>query len=38
MHFEHEPAEVMMVDFAGDNLSYVDKIRQAERLSSAPFL
>jgi len=25
MHFEHKPAEVMMVDFAGDNLSYVDK-------------
>jgi len=25
MHFEHNPAEVMMVDFAGDNLSYVDK-------------
>jgi transposase len=25
MHLEHNPAEVMMVDFAGDNLSYVDK-------------
>lgn len=25
MHFEHKPAEVMMVDFAGDPLSYVDK-------------
>lgn len=25
MHFEHTPAEVMMVDFAGDSLSYVDK-------------
>lgn len=25
MYFEHKPAEVMMVDFAGDNLSYVDK-------------
>ena len=25
MHFEHKPAEVMMVDFAGDNISYVDK-------------
>jgi len=25
MHFEHKPAEVMMVDFAGDNLSYADK-------------
>jgi transposase len=25
MHFEHNPAEVMMVDFAGDNLSYGDK-------------
>jgi transposase len=25
MHFEHKPADVMMVDFAGDNLSYVDK-------------
>ena len=26
MHFEHKPAEVMMVDFAGDPLSYVDKL------------
>jgi len=25
MHFEHKPAEVMMVDFAGDNITYVDK-------------
>ena len=25
MHFEHEPAAVMMVDFAGDYLTYVDK-------------
>ncbi len=25
MHFVHTPADVMMVDFAGDNLSYVDK-------------
>jgi transposase len=25
MHFEHKAAEVMMIDFAGDNLSYVDK-------------
>lgn len=25
MHFSHTPADVMMVDFAGDNLSYVDK-------------
>ena len=25
MHFEHEPALVMMVDFAGDYLTYVDK-------------
>ena len=25
MHFEHKPAEVMMVDFAGDSLNYVDK-------------
>jgi transposase len=25
MHFEHKPAAVMMVDFAGDALSYVDK-------------
>lgn len=25
MHFEHHAAEVMMVDFAGDPLSYVDK-------------
>lgn len=25
MHFEHKPGGVMMVDFAGDNLSYVDK-------------
>lgn len=25
MHFVHNPAEVMMVDFAGDSLSYVDK-------------
>ena len=25
MHFEHKPAEVMMADFAGDTLSYVDK-------------
>ena len=26
MHFSHSAAEVMMVDFAGDNLSYVDKV------------
>lgn len=26
MHFSHSPADVMMVDFAGDNLSYVDKV------------
>src|SRR3954470_22396088 len=26
MHFEHKPADVMMVDFAGDNISYVDKV------------
>ena len=26
MHFEHHPAEKMMVDFAGDNLNYVDKV------------
>ena len=26
MHFTHNPADVMMVDFAGDNLSYVDKV------------
>jgi len=25
MHFVHTPTDVMMVDFAGDNLSYVDK-------------
>lgn len=25
MHFQHNPAEVMMVDFAGDNITYVDK-------------
>jgi transposase len=25
MHFEHQPAAVMMVDFAGDPLTYVDK-------------
>lgn len=25
MHFEHAPAAVMMVDFAGDSLTYVDK-------------
>lgn len=25
MHFQHKPAEVMMVDFAGDSLSYVVK-------------
>jgi transposase len=25
MHFEHHPAKVMMVDFAGDSLTYVDK-------------
>jgi transposase len=26
MHFDHKPADIMMVDFAGDNLSYVDKL------------
>lgn len=26
MHFEHHPAEKMMVDFAGDNLNYIDKV------------
>lgn len=25
MHFEHKPGAIMMVDFAGDTLSYVDK-------------
>jgi DNA-binding transcriptional MocR family regulator len=25
MHFSYQPAEVMMVDFAGDTLSYVEK-------------
>ena len=25
MHFSYQPAEIMMVDFAGDMLSYVDK-------------
>jgi transposase len=25
MHFEHKPGAVMMVDFAGDTMSYVDK-------------
>ena len=24
MHLDYEPAEVMMVDFAGDNISYID--------------
>src|SRR5690349_18802523 len=26
MHFEYRPAEVMMIDFAGDKISYTDKI------------
>jgi transposase len=26
MHFEHKPVDCMMVDFAGDKLSYVDKL------------
>lgn len=26
MHFDHHPAEKMMVDFAGDNLNYIDKV------------
>ncbi len=26
MHFDHKPVDVMMVDFAGDNLNYVDKV------------
>lgn len=25
MHFEHKPAEMLMVDFAGDSMSYVNK-------------
>jgi hypothetical protein len=26
MHLDYKPAEVMMVDFAGDKISYIDKI------------
>lgn len=36
MHFEHTPAEAMMVDFAGDNLSYV--IKQSGEVIPCPVL
>jgi len=36
MHFEHQPAEVMMVDFAGDNLSYV--VKETGEVVSCPVL
>ena len=34
MHFEHNPAQIMMVDFAGDNFNYVD--RETGELISCP--
>ena len=34
MHFEHKAGDVMMVDFAGDNLSYVNK--ESGELVSCP--
>jgi transposase len=36
MHFEHKPAEVMMVDFAGDNLSYI--VKETGEVISCPVL
>jgi len=29
MHFEHQPGDVLQVDFAGDKMSYVDICRRA---------
>jgi len=26
MHFDHKPGAVLQIDFAGDNLHYVDKV------------
>ncbi len=36
MHFEHQPAQTLMVDFAGDKLCYVDK--ESGELISCPVL
>ena len=36
MHFQHKPAEVMMVDFAGDSLSYV--VKESGEVISCPVL
>ncbi len=36
MHFQHKPAEVMMVDFAGDSLSYV--LKETGEVISCPVL
>jgi transposase len=36
MHFSYQPAEVMMIDFAGDKLSYVD--RDSGEIISCPVL
>lgn len=36
MYFDYKPGEVMMVDFAGDNISYIDK--SSGELISCPVL
>ena len=36
MHFQHNPAEVMMVDFAGDSLNYV--LKETGEVISCPVL
>jgi hypothetical protein len=36
MHFQHKPADVMMVDFAGDSLSYV--LKETGEVISCPVL
>lgn len=36
MHFEHQPGQMLMVDFAGDNICYVE--RESGELISCPVL
>jgi transposase len=36
MHFEHQPGQMLMVDFAGDNIFYVE--RESGELISCPVL
>jgi len=36
MHFDHKPGAVLQIDFAGDNLHYVDKV--TGEIKDCPYL